>query len=209
MPDGRVMTAGTTDNHSSSRASQAQTSARVARATIRSELAAARRGTQEYSSGSPDGVGSCAQRHRRKPDLPVGGCACAAGGVEGHASHYRRRLSVSRQHHAALPHNVLVLSRLEFVLACIAAILARLIAFCEIVLADKYSRHISTKIMEHASRLDLTTFEDPLFYDKMERARVQGTDRIVMIQSTGLLIQQSLRRSAWRPASFFISPWIF
>jgi len=52
-------------------------------------------------------------------------------------------------------------------------ILVRLVNFSEIVLADRYSKHISTKIMEHASRLDLTSFEDPLFYDKMERARVQ------------------------------------
>jgi len=31
--------------------------------------------------------------------------------------------------------------------------------------------------MEHASQLDLTSYEDPLFYDKMERARAQSTDR--------------------------------
>ena len=36
--------------------------------------------------------------------------------------------------------------------------------------------------MEHASRLDLTRFEDPIVYDKMDRARVQGTDRVMMIQ---------------------------
>src|SRR6202521_2647307 len=91
-------------------------------------------------------------------------------------------------HRNALPGNFWWLVVLEFVLAGVAGILMRLINFCDIVLADKYSRHISTKIMQPASRLDLTSFEDPLFYDKLERARVQGTDRIVMIQSTGLLI---------------------
>jgi ATP-binding cassette, subfamily B, bacterial len=97
---------------------------------------------------------------------------------------------------------------LEFVLASLAGILVRLINFCDIVLADKYSRHISTKIMEHASRLDLTSFEDPLFYDKMERARVQGTDRIVMIQSTGLLIQQVVTAVSLAGSILFFSPWI-
>ncbi len=62
--------------------------------------------------------------------------------------------------------------------------------------------------MEHASRLDLMSFEDPLFYDKMERARVQGTDRIVMIQSTGQLIQQLVTTMSLAGGIIFLSPWI-
>jgi len=79
--------------------------------------------------------------------------------------------------HQSLPSYFWWLVALEFGLASLAAILVRMINFCDVVLADKYSRHISTKIMEHASKLDLTSFEDPSFYDRMERARVQGTDR--------------------------------
>ncbi len=111
-------------------------------------------------------------------------------------------------HRSALPANFWWLVVLEFVLAGVAGILMRLINFCDIVLADKYSRHISTKIMQHASRLDLTSFEDPLFYDKLERARVQGTDRIVMIQSTGLLIQQMVTTISLAGSILFLSPWI-
>src|SRR5215472_2259393 len=111
-------------------------------------------------------------------------------------------------HGVGLPRNFWWLVVLEFVLAGIAGILARLIYFCEIVLADKYARHISTKIMQHAARLDLTSYEDPLFYDKMERARVQGTDRIVMIQSTGLLIQQVVTTISLAGSILFLSPWI-
>src|ERR1700719_2962572 len=111
-------------------------------------------------------------------------------------------------HHTALPHHFWWLVALEFALASLAAILVRMINFCDVVLADKYSRHISTKIMEHASRLDLTSFEDPLFYDKMERARVQGTDRIVMIQSTGMLIQQLVTTMSLAGGIIFLSPWI-
>jgi ATP-binding cassette, subfamily B, bacterial len=114
------------------------------------------------------------------------------------------RSSLSR-----LPHNFWWLVALEFALAGVAAgILIRLVNYSEIVLADRYSKHISTKIMEHASRLDLTSFEDPLFYDKMERARVQGTDRIVMIQSTGLLIQQLVTTMSLAGGIIFLSPWI-
>lgn len=93
-------------------------------------------------------------------------------------------------HTAALPGCFWWLVILEFTLACVGTILGRVTDFCDTVLADKYARYISTKIMEHGSKLDLTAYEDPVFYDKMERARVQGTDRIVMIQATGRLIQQ-------------------
>jgi ATP-binding cassette, subfamily B, bacterial len=111
-------------------------------------------------------------------------------------------------HHTALPHYFWWLVALEFGLASLAAILARMINFCDVVLADKYSRHISTKIMEHAARLDLTSFEDPLFYDRMERARVQGTDRIVLIQATGQLIQQLVTTVSLAAGILFFSPWI-
>ncbi len=110
--------------------------------------------------------------------------------------------------HKALPHYFWWLVALEFGLASLAAILVRLINFCDVVLADKYSRHISTKIMEHASRLDLMSFEDPSFYDRMERARVQGTDRIVLIQATGLLIQQLVTTVSLAAGIVFFSPWI-
>src|ERR1700719_2360789 len=111
-------------------------------------------------------------------------------------------------HHQTLPNYFWWLVALEFGLASLAAILVRLINFCDVVLADKYSRHISTRIMEHASRLDLTSFEDPSFYDRMERARVQGTDRIVLIQASGLLIQQLVTTVSLAAGILFYSPWI-
>jgi ATP-binding cassette, subfamily B, bacterial len=114
-----------------------------------------------------------------------------------------------RQHQTALPHNFWYLVGLEFALAgLLAGVLIRLVAYFDVVLADRYSKHISTRIMEHASKLDLTTFEDPLFYDKMERARVQGTDRLVMIQSTGMLIQQLVTTISMAGGIIFLSPWI-
>jgi ATP-binding cassette subfamily B protein len=111
-------------------------------------------------------------------------------------------------HGRALPHTFWWLVGLEFALASFAAILVRSINFCDLVLADKYSRHVSTKIMAHASHLDLTSFEDPLFYDRMERARVQGTDRIVLIQSAGQLIQQIVTTISLAASILFFSPWI-
>ena len=111
-------------------------------------------------------------------------------------------------HSAALPGTFWWLVALEFALASAATILSRLIDFCDTVLADKFTRYISTRIMEHASRLDLTRFEDPLFYDKMERARVQGTDRVMMIQMTGRLFQETITTVGLAAGIFFFSPWM-
>jgi ATP-binding cassette subfamily B protein len=111
-------------------------------------------------------------------------------------------------HHTALPGIFWWLVFLEFGLATFATILGRLIDFCDSVLADQFTRHISTRIMEHASRLDLTRYEDPLFCDKMERARVQGTDRVMMIQMTGRLIQEGITTISLAAGIFLFSPWL-
>jgi ATP-binding cassette subfamily B protein len=96
----------------------------------------------------------------------------------------------------------------EFALASLSTILVRLLDFFDTVLADKFTRHISTRIVEHASRLDLTSYEDPVFYDKMDRARVQGTDRLIMIQSAGRLFQQGITAASLAASIFLFSPWL-
>jgi ATP-binding cassette, subfamily B, bacterial len=113
-----------------------------------------------------------------------------------------------RSQHTALPRTFWWLVALEFSLACMGTILGRLIDFCDTILADKFTRHISTKIMEHASKLDLSRYEDPLFWDKMERARVQGTDRVMMIQMAGRLFQQGITTVSLAAGIIFFSPWL-
>ena len=54
----------------------------------------------------------------------------------------------------------------------------------------------------------LTSFEDPAFYDKMDRARVQGTDRVMMIQMSGRLIQEVITTVSLAAGIFFFSPWL-
>jgi ATP-binding cassette, subfamily B, bacterial len=109
---------------------------------------------------------------------------------------------------APLSHSFWWLVAAEFVLAALGTLLARILDFCDTVLADSYSRYVSTRTMEHAARLDLTYYEDPLFYDKLERARVQGTDRIAMIQASGRLVQEVITTVSLAASIFFFSPWI-
>jgi ATP-binding cassette, subfamily B, bacterial len=97
---------------------------------------------------------------------------------------------------------------LEFALAILAGALGRVVDYCDALLADKYTRYVSVRVMEHASRLDLAAYEDPIFYDKLERARVQATDRLGMIQSSGRLLQLAITTLSLSASILFFSPWL-
>jgi ATP-binding cassette subfamily B protein len=111
-------------------------------------------------------------------------------------------------HGAALPAYFWWLVGAEFGLAALGAVLGRVIGFFDALLADRFTRHVSVRVLAHASRLDLASYEDPVFYDKLERARVQATDRIAMIQAIGLLFQQAIAAATLSLSIFYFSPWL-
>jgi ATP-binding cassette, subfamily B, bacterial len=96
----------------------------------------------------------------------------------------------------------------EFSLAILASIINRAIDYSDSLLADKYTRHVSIKVMDHAAGLDLTAYEDPVFYDRLERARVQATDRLGMIQAVGRLVQQTITTLSLSVSIILFSPWL-
>ncbi|MBV8809035.1 MAG: ABC transporter ATP-binding protein [Acidobacteriaceae bacterium] len=100
------------------------------------------------------------------------------------------------------------LAGLEFAIAIIGSLVGRLIDYYDSVLADRYTRHVSIEVMRHASQLDLQAYEDPVFYDRLERARVQATDRLGMIQSIGRLFQQAITTVSLSLAILLYSPWL-
>jgi len=96
----------------------------------------------------------------------------------------------------------------EFALAIMAGLISRLIDYLDLLLAGKYTHYVSVRVMEHASSLDLLAYEDPVFYDRMERARVQATDRLYMIQAIGRLIQQVVTTITLSVTIMVFSPWL-
>jgi ATP-binding cassette subfamily B protein len=96
----------------------------------------------------------------------------------------------------------------EFALAVGNTVLARLIDFLDSLLAENYTRHVSILVMKHAAELDLQAYEDPVFYDRLERARVQATDRLGMIQSIGRLVQQVITAVLMSVSIMAFSPWL-
>jgi ATP-binding cassette subfamily B protein len=111
-------------------------------------------------------------------------------------------------HQATLTPQLWWLAALEFSLAILGGVLGRVVDYYDSVLADRYTRHVSIEVMQHASKLDLRAYEDPVFYDRLERARVQATDRLGMIQSIGRLFQQAVTTVTLSVAILWYSPWL-
>src|SRR5215467_4950134 len=97
---------------------------------------------------------------------------------------------------------------IEVALNVLMGVLMRAIDYTDQMLANRYTQHVSVRVMEQAAQLDLTTYEDPVFYDRLERARVQATDRLVLIQQMGRLVQQTITTLVFSAALAWASPWL-
>jgi|TARA_B100000809_G_scaffold262098_1_gene312317 ATP-binding cassette subfamily B protein len=70
---------------------------------------------------------------------------------------------------------------LELVVALASDVLQRTSNLLESLLGDLFGNRLSVRIMEHAATLDLENFEDPEFYDSLQRARQQTVGRIGLL----------------------------
>jgi ATP-binding cassette subfamily B protein len=110
--------------------------------------------------------------------------------------------------HKPLPQHFWWLVGTEMALAVLTGILSRAVDYFDNLLADRYTHHVSVEVMRKAASLDVTVYEDPVFYDRLERARVQATDRLAMIQQMGRLIQQSVTAIAFSAVLIRYSPFL-
>lgn len=113
------------------------------------------------------------------------------------------------KHPGPLPVAIWWLLAAEFLLVALNNILGRAIDYTDARLADEFTREVSLRVMKHASRLDLASFEDPAFHDKLERARLQATDRIGMLNALGRLLLQTITLVSLSIGVIVYSPWVF
>ena len=113
------------------------------------------------------------------------------------------------KHPGPVPHEMWILLALEFLLAALNNLLGRAIDYTDARLADEFTREVSLRVMNHATTLDLASFEDPAFQDKLERARLNATDRIGMLNSMGRLVLQSITLISLSVRVIIYSPWLF
>jgi len=95
----------------------------------------------------------------------------------------------------------------EIALAILSDLLSRAVNLCDSLLGDKFTNFVSLRLMEHAAGLDLVSFEDPVFYDKLERARRQTTARLGMLAVLAGMGQQFLTLLSLSAAVITFSPW--
>ena len=96
----------------------------------------------------------------------------------------------------------------ELTLAILSDILGRANALGDSLLADRFTNKISVRLMKHAAKLDLVSFEDPVFYDKLERARRQTTGRVTLLASLLNIAQDSVSLISLSAGLIIFSPWL-
>jgi len=97
---------------------------------------------------------------------------------------------------------------LEIAIVTANDVLARTSSLVESLLGDLFSNHTSVRLMEHAATLDLAHFEDPAFYDQLERARRQTTSRIGLLAQLLAIGQDGLTLISLGAALVVYNPWL-
>ncbi len=97
---------------------------------------------------------------------------------------------------------------LEIAIVLAGEILARASGLFESLLGDLFSNYTSVRLMEHAARLDLYHFEDPDFYDQLERARRQTTARVGLLAQLLAMGQDALTLISLGAVLAVYSPWL-
>jgi ATP-binding cassette, subfamily B, bacterial len=97
---------------------------------------------------------------------------------------------------------------LELALAVLSDLLGRMSGLLESLLGDLFSNEISVRLMRQAAVLDLQHFEDPDFFDKMQRARRQTMGRVALLSQTLTMAQQALTLTSLLVALIAFNPWL-
>jgi ATP-binding cassette, subfamily B, bacterial len=97
---------------------------------------------------------------------------------------------------------------IELGLAVFSDILGRVNTLCDSLLGDRFTDLVSVRLMRHATELDLAAFEDPVFYDKLERARRQTNGRLTLLSSVLNMGQDALTLFSLSAGLIVFSPWL-
>jgi ATP-binding cassette, subfamily B, bacterial len=98
---------------------------------------------------------------------------------------------------------------IEFAIVGTGEVLARTGSLLESLLGDLFSNRMSVRLMEHAATLDLQHFEDPVFYDRLERARRHTVGRIALLSQMLGMAQDALTLLTLAGTLLAFSPILF
>ena len=96
----------------------------------------------------------------------------------------------------------------ELALTIFSDLLNRCISLFDSLLGDLVANKTSVDLVRHAAKLDLYQFENPVFYDKLERARRQTSGRTVLLSQTLAQIQDIVTLLSLGVGLVVFNPWL-
>ncbi len=106
----------------------------------------------------------------------------------------------------ASPQKVWALLLAEAMLVLASDGLNRFGSHCDLVLNGKFSLRTNLRLMAHCSQLDLESFEDPLFQDRLERARSQANSQVALLRTILQIAEQSIGITTMVVGAFVLAP---
>ncbi len=110
--------------------------------------------------------------------------------------------------HRADDSRLWLLLGLELGIVVFSEIIGRGISLTESLLGDLFANQSSIEIIKHAATLDLYQFEDPVFYDKLERARRQTTGRTILMTQVFEQCQDIISILVLGAGLIYFNPWL-
>lgn len=96
----------------------------------------------------------------------------------------------------------------EFGLAILSDVLSRTILLLDGLLGDLYANKSSVELIQKAALMDLAQYEDPEFYDRLERARRQTTGRVSLMTSVLMQLQDLITVASLTAGLIIFEPWL-
>ncbi|MFC0200722.1 ABC transporter ATP-binding protein [Paracoccus rhizosphaerae] len=109
---------------------------------------------------------------------------------------------------SGLAHPLIGLVLLELALAVAQDILGRLVSYTDALLQEKLVIDISIRLMDHAAGLDLASFEDASFQDRLDRARRQTMGRIPLLNQIMQQLQDVVTVLSFAVGLLVYNPWL-
>jgi ATP-binding cassette, subfamily B, bacterial len=115
---------------------------------------------------------------------------------------------VKARQHGPDWHHLWTLVGIEIGIVVTDQAISRTSTLVESLLGDLFTNHVSVRIMEHAATLDLVQFENPEFYDLLERARQNSTARLTLLGQLLSVGQYGLTLLSLSGAIVAFNPWL-
>ncbi|MBL8981198.1 MAG: ABC transporter ATP-binding protein [Gemmatimonadetes bacterium] len=103
---------------------------------------------------------------------------------------------------------VLPLVLMEIGLVVLGELMSRGASLVEGQLSDLFAIRSTVRLMEHAATLDLAKFEDPAFYDQLERARRQTAGRLGLLGATLRFAESLVTMATMAAVLLTFNPWL-